>query len=219
MLDLPLRHVKDRVFDPICSAIPSAVTPSQLTGLAFISGLCSCYTTATGGSVFSSVSFWSLNRVLDCLDGAVARRRQQTSDLGGFLDLLGDFIVYSLIPIACVMSPRSPSAGEGAWLAVALLEAAIHINNFVLFYVAAVVEKNKKKAVEKETETAKDEQRQRELTSVVMMPALVEGFESGTIFTMMICRPQLIAWLSTVMAVLVFVGTSQRVVKLIRVLR
>ena len=147
------------------------------------------------------------------------------------MDLLGDFIVYSLIPIACAMSPRSSSsssssssaaaggAGEGAWLAVALLEAAIHINNFVLFYVAAVVEKNKKQAVEKETRTAKDKQRQKELTSVAMMPALVEGFESGTIFTIMLCRPQLIALLSTVMAVLVFVGTLQRVVKLVQVLR
>lgn len=223
MLDLPLRQVKDRIFDPICGTIPSAVTPLQLTGLAFACGLCSCYVTATGGSVFSSLSLWILNRILDCLDGAVARRRQQTSDLGGFLDLLGDFIVYSLIPIACAMSPRSSSlsssAAEGAWLAVSLLEAAIHINNFVLFYVAAVVEKNKKMVVEKESGTSNGEQRQKELTSVVMMPALVEGFESGTIFTIMLCRPQLIALLSAVMAILVFVGTLQRVAKVIRVLR
>ena len=165
----------------------------------------------------SSVSLWALNRALDCLDGAVARHRQQTSEIGGFLDLLSDFIVYSLIPIACALSPRS-SAGRGAWLAVSLLEAAIHINNFVLFYVAAVVEKKKKNSAMKAT-TGQSEQRQKELTSVAMMPALIEGFESGAIFTAMLCRPQSIGWLSSAMALLVFAGTLQRVAKLIPVLR
>ncbi|KAI4273163.1 MAG: hypothetical protein LQ337_004835, partial [Flavoplaca oasis] len=36
--------------------------------------------------------FWILNRALDCLDGALARHRGTASELGGFLDLLGDFI-------------------------------------------------------------------------------------------------------------------------------
>ena len=213
MLDLSLRAVKDRIFDPICKAVPAAISPLQVTGLAFVCGLCSCYSTAIGGSVLSSVSFWALNRALDCLDGAVARHRQQTSELGGFLDLLCDFIIYSLIPIACALSPRSSSAGEGTWLAVSLLEAAIHINNFALFYVAAVVEK--KKNLTKKVASGQEEQRQKELTSVAMMPALIEGFESGTIFTAMLCRPQSIMLLSSVMAVLVFAGTSQRVIKLI----
>ena len=217
MLDLTLRAVKDRVFDPVCKAVPASISPLHLTGLALICGLSSCYSAAIGGSVLISLSLWALNRVLDCLDGAVARQRQQTSELGGFLDLLGDFIVYSLIPIACAMSPLA-SAGEETWLAVSLLEAAIHINNFVLFYVAAVVEK-KKNDVAKKVENGHGKQRQKELTSVAMMPALIEGFESGTIFTVMLGRPQSVGLLSSVMAVLVFAGTMQRVAKVISVLR
>jgi phosphatidylglycerophosphate synthase len=37
---------------------------------------------------------------LDCLDGSLARNRNAVTDLGGFLDLFNDFIVYSLLPIA-----------------------------------------------------------------------------------------------------------------------
>ena len=43
-----------------------------------------------------------LNRLLDGLDGAVARAAGST-DLGGFLDITMDFLVYSAIPFAFVL--------------------------------------------------------------------------------------------------------------------
>ena len=199
----------------------------------------------------------------------MARRRGQASDLGGFVDLLADFVVYSLVPVACAVGEARRRTGmmvteaegvgggeeeekyEGVWrdigldgrdrlwLAVALLEAAIHVNNFVLFYVAAVVEKRKAeggkegegtgtgtgtgtgmrtRAGRKEREE-KQEKQEKELTSVAMRPALIEGFESGALFTAMLARPQSIATLASVMAVLVFAGTVQRVWWLVPVLR
>ena len=196
MFDLQLRPVKDEIFHPICNRVPNFISPLHITLLGFCCGLACCYT-AVYGHVFRSFIFWVLNRALDCLDGGVARKRNVTSQLGGFLDLLSDFIVYSLIPIAIAFGPYGQYR---AWPAVALLEASFHINNFVLFYVAAVIE-----GADKESKATK------ELTSLSMTPALVEGFESGLLFTVMLLLPQRIEMLSWAMASLVAIGTGQRV--------
>lgn len=43
-------------------------------------------------------------RVLDGLDGVVARQRNKQTDFGGYLDIVLDFTVYSIIPVALVFS-------------------------------------------------------------------------------------------------------------------
>lgn len=203
MFDISLRPLKDGVFDPICKYVPPFVTPLHVTGLAFSFGLLSCYSISlTHANNALSLFFWILNRSLDCLDGALARHRGTASDLGGFLDLLGDFIVYSLIPIA-IAQASLPESGNSSWMSVAVLEATIHINNFVLFYVAAIAEKSSNAET-----TAKG--KKKELTSVVMRPALIEGMESGLIFTAMLAYPSAIQTLSWTMASLVTVGIIQR---------
>lgn len=196
MFDIRLRSLKDNFFDPCCRFIPSQITPYHVTAAAFLAGLLSCYC-AYLNSPLLSAGFWALNRFLDCLDGALARHRNTASDLGGFLDLLGDFIVYSIIPITI-------SAGQEStircWQAVAILEATFHVNNFILFYIAAISEKRQ----------AKDSASGKELTSVMMRPALVEGLESGVLFTGMLVFPGYIEGLCWLMAVLVSVGIVQR---------
>lgn len=229
MLDIQFRPLKDQVFNPISRLVPKAITPLHVTVLAFFSGLNSCLHASQNHPTLS-LTFWLLNRALDCLDGAVARHRNQSSDLGGFLDLLGDFIVYSLIPICCGLSS---AGGNGErwhlWASIAVVEASFHVNNFVLFYVAAVVEKRKATAVggggelrdgdrvgEKDTEM---KVKVKELTSVAMRPALVEGMESGIMFTIMLARPAWTEGVCWVMAVLVGVGICQRVIWLVPVLK
>lgn len=217
MLDLSLRPLKDRVFDPLCAGVPAFISPLHVTIVAFVSGLFCCVS-ATQGKIFTSLTCWLLNRALDCLDGALARRRHRTSDLGGFLDLLGDFIIYSLIPISCTLSGAglsySPSPAEaaydGLWLSVALLESSFHVNNFVLFYLAAVIEKRK---------ASGDEKGLKDITSVAMRPALIEGFESGLIFTAMLAWPRYTEMLSWTMTTLVSIGIAQRVLWAVPVLR
>lgn len=203
MFDIYLRASKDRLFDPCCTYIPAAVTPLQITAVAFLTGLISCC-----GACYSlksiSITFWLLNRALDCLDGALARHRNIASDLGGFLDLLGDFIVYSLLPISIAVGQ---DATTSVWKAVAVLEATFHINNFVLFYIAAITEKQY---------GSKDK---KELTSVMMRRALIEGTESGLLFTAMLSLPGYIGFWCWTMAGLVSIGILQRVVWAIFALR
>lgn len=202
MFDITLRQVKDKVAAPICRSIPSYVSPGLLTLFAFLSGLAACYAGAVSTDRVYPVTLWLLNRVLDCLDGALARDRGTVTELGGFLDLLSDFIVYSLLPIS-VASGQERLGTVPDWRAVAVLEASFHINNFVLFYIAAVASK-------RDTN---------ELTSITMRPALIEGFESGILFTAMLIWPAWIAIISWAMAATVFLSTAQRVTGLVPILK
>ena len=198
MFDIQLRFLKDGIFQPICRYVPTFIAPIHITAAAFVAGLLSCYS-ASLKSISISLCLWMLNRALDCLDGALARHRGTASDLGGFLDLLGDFIVYSLIPLGTAAGWSDTGA---TWKAVAVLEASFHVNNFVLFYVAAVAEKR----------VAKGGAGAKELTSVMMRPALIEGMESGLLFTAMLAWPRLIEWWCWIMACLVAIGIAQRVI-------
>ncbi|ORX98309.1 hypothetical protein BCR34DRAFT_151693 [Clohesyomyces aquaticus] len=215
MFDLSLRPLKDTVLSPLPPLLPQSLTPNSLTLLAFLSGLLSCLS-ATCRSPFS-LPFWLLNRLLDCLDGAVARHRHSTSELGGFLDLLGDFVVYALVPISVAWGNGNGDEKENVrqWIAIACLEATFWINNFVLFYIAAVAEKWRTNTFlqNRNGDGGGDGSKSgsQELTSVMMKPALIEGFESGLFFTLMLAFPSYLRALSWVMCVGVTIGTAQRV--------
>lgn len=202
MFDISLRQWKDRCFRPTIAFVPSWVTPGQVTFTALIAGLFACAAATNPAWTWSAVSLWLANRALDCLDGVLARERHHVSELGGFCDLLSDFIIYSLIPmsVAYGQSVKGHMSNTG-WLIVAFLEASFHVNNFVLFYCAAVAAK-------------KDDD---ELTSVTMKPALVEGFEAGMLFTAMLVWPQRLVALSALMSLGVAMGTVQRVTALVEV--
>ena len=213
MYDNYLRHLKDRLTTPLCQILPSGLTPNHITLAAFISGLLAVSTAALTTSPSNRhwpLTFWLLNRLLDGADGTLARARGTATALGGFLDLLGDFIVYSLIPPMLALGQERRVAGAVHqsvkvvdWRAVAMLEGTFHINNFVLFYISAVVS------------TKIDG----ELTSVSMGSALVEGMESGLMFTAMFVWPQHLTILCWGMSAAVIVGIAQRVCFVIPSLR
>jgi phosphatidylglycerophosphate synthase len=212
MFDIHLRPLKDTLFDSITPLVPSQCSPLTITFCAFLSGMLACFCAASDKPLLST-AFWALNRALDCLDGAVARKRNQSSDLGGFFDLLGDFIVYSGIPICCALASHKREDSEGIWLSVAVLEASFHVNNFVLFYIGAILEKHKGSGA------ANDCSRVKELTSVAMRPALIEGIESAMFFTAMLVFPSYLQQLAWLMAALVSLGIVQRTKWLVEALQ
>ncbi|KAL8938354.1 MAG: hypothetical protein Q9211_003254 [Gyalolechia sp. 1 TL-2023] len=215
MFDISLRPLKDGLFDPFCKYIPTFIKPLHLTGLAFGCGLLCCYfVSLTHSNNTLSLLFWALNRFLDCLDGALARHRGTASDLGGFIDLLGDFIIYSFLPIA-IAQASPPDTGSSLWMSVAVLEATFHVNNFVLFYVAAIAEKSSNA---ESTGKGKGKGKKEDLTSVTMRPALIEGMESGLMFTAMLAVPSAVQALSWTMAGLVAIGILQRTLWVVKAL-
>jgi phosphatidylglycerophosphate synthase len=216
-LDAQAQSLTDNVINPLCHLVPSFVSPLHLTCLAFICGLISCWQICHEHN-FRALIFWGCNRLLGGLDGAVARNRGKESEFGAFLDLLGSFWVYSTIPISCGLAVsalddlKQPfthlSPSNSPWLSIAVLEAMFHIHNFVLFYAAAVIEKHKQAG----------KNPMKELANVAMRPALVESFESGVIFTLMLAWPRRIEALCWAMVLLMGVGTIHKVQWLFRAL-
>ena len=207
---LKVQSLSDDIVKPLCDLVPSFISPLHLTCLAFVCGLISCWHISHEHN-FQALIFWAFNRVLGGLDGAVARRRGKDSELGAFLDLLGSFCVYSTIPISCGLAVsaiddlKQPFANlapsDSPWLSIATLEATFHIHNFVLFYASATIEKHKQAG----------KNLTKELANVAMRPALVESFESGVIFTLMLAWPRRIEALCWAMVLLMAVGTMHRV--------
>lgn len=142
------------------------------------------------------LALWLANRLLDGLDGAVARAANKQSDLGGYLDILFDFVVYSLIPIALVLG--APTVNN-LW-ALAFLLASFYINAASWMYLAAVLEKRQQGAG-----------RRGEKTTVTMPAGLIGGTETIIFYSLFIFWPDQAALLFGLMGSLVLLTVIQRV--------
>ena len=93
---------------------PKLISANMVTLLGFLIGLCSVpliwqkyYLPALG--------VITLNRFMDGLDGAVARR-DGVSDLGGYLDITCDFIFYSSVVFGFCLANPTRNSLAGAFL-------------------------------------------------------------------------------------------------------
>ena len=119
MLDAHLRPYLDTVLGKL--ALPFVhfgISANFITIFGGVVGLCACIATAFA-AYDVALFLLCLNRICDGLDGAVARLTQPT-DFGGFLDIVIDFLFYSLLPLSFAISRPEDS-----------LAAAFLITSFV----------------------------------------------------------------------------------------
>ncbi len=193
MLDHRLRVYKDVVLRPLAAGMQN-IPPNQITLLAALIGLAAAGA-ATIPAYGLALGLWLANRVLDGLDGMVARRCERQSDYGGYLDIVLDFAVYAAVPIGLYFG--NPSDGTEVGL-IALL-GSFYINAVSWLYLSAILEKRQAGA----------EQRG-ELTAVTMPPGLIGGTETILFYMAFLIWPGQIAWLFALMACLVMVTIGQR---------
>ena len=175
MLDEWLRTLKERVLLPVVKAVArTGVSPTQLTLLGFAFGLGCCGAAAVGRWWLASALWWA-GRILDGLDGSLARFTGQQSDFGGYVDIMCDFVVYSLVPVAVVW--RTEQHSPAAWLTLALLLSSYFVNAAGLFMLSSLLEKRSL---------------QRKLTSVAMPRGLVEGAETLVCYQLFLLFPHAI---------------------------
>ena len=91
MLDLRLRPFKERLLDPTAARLARRVSANALTGIALAVTL-GAAALAAAGQPIAAVAAWLVGRLLDGLDGPVARHRGAASDLGGYLDMVADTV-------------------------------------------------------------------------------------------------------------------------------
>lgn len=193
MFDSTLRRFKDQVGTPLAKRM-SRVSPTFISILGLAVGLIATYA-AYKQQYLWSLAFWLLNRVLDGLDGLIARLHQRQSDFGGYVDILTDFAIYAALPIGLVVG--SPS--EQHYLALIFLLAVFYVNTASWMYLAAILEK--RAAHTPETQT-----------TIVMPAGIVGGFESIIAYGIFLVFPAYITILFSVFAVLVFITTIQRLI-------
>jgi phosphatidylglycerophosphate synthase len=188
MFDPELRVVKHKLLSPIAKKI--TVSATYLTSLGFAVGLLAVMF-AWQGRYWLGLIAWLLNRLLDGLDGEVARVKTQQSDWGGYLDILADFVIYALLPIGLMMSNGSLSG----WFALAFMLACFYVNAASWMYLSALLEKR---------------QSRQEVTSITMPKGLIEGTETIIIYCLFIVLPGFLPILYSVMALLVIITIFQR---------
>ncbi len=99
MFDASLRERLHPGLDRIAGGLDAAgLTPNVVTGIGFVVGLGACVAVATDRWILGLI-MWLLNRLIDGLDGPLARRVGETQ-LGGFLDIMADFAIYGGIVVA-----------------------------------------------------------------------------------------------------------------------
>lgn len=108
------------------------LTADQLTLLGFLLGILAALLITFGAYLAGAIAILA-SRLLDALDGAVARLTRAT-DAGGFLDIALDFVFYASIPLAFAFSDPSRNALPAAVLLAAFIGTG---SSFLAFAVMA----------------------------------------------------------------------------------
>ncbi len=203
MFDHILRPRKDILLAWLVGPF-ARVHPNTITVLAFLVGL------AAAGALVQQhylwgLGGWLLSRLLDGLDGAVARAYGKQSDFGGYLDILLDFAIYALIPLALVVG--MPTIQNYFWLAILL--SSFYLNAASWMHLAALLEKH---AAQSPPDPSTDPAPLPKLTSVVMPAGIIAGAETISFYCLFILFPQYLAALFAAMALLVLLTVVQRLV-------
>lgn len=172
------------------------ITANQMTWLGFAFGLAAMAALAVRFD-WLAAALLLLNRLCDGLDGAVARVRGPT-DLGGFLDIVLDFLIYSGLVLAFAVG-RPDQAMAAAVLIFSFVGSGTSFLAFSIF-----AEKRKM------TSTAQGQK------SMVYVAGLAEGGETILVLLMICCFPSLFPYLAYGFAVLCGLTTVGRIAEGVR---
>ncbi|HIF9232149.1 CDP-alcohol phosphatidyltransferase family protein [Photobacterium damselae subsp. damselae] len=137
--------------------------------------------------------FIVINRLLDGLDGAIARR-QGITDCGGFLDITLDFIFYSLVPFGFVLADPNNNAIAGAFLIYSFIGTG---SSFLAFAIMAG-----KRNIESPVYKQK---------SLYYIGGLTEGTETIACFVLFCLFPSYFSIIAWIFGALCWVTTATRI--------
>ncbi|WP_333850019.1 CDP-alcohol phosphatidyltransferase family protein [Leclercia sp.] len=168
------------------------ITPDGITLIGFAIGVLALPFLALGWYLAALVAI-VLNRLLDGLDGALARRRGLT-DAGGFLDIALDFLFYALVPFGFALANPAVNALPAAWLLFAFIGTG---SSFLAFAALAA-----KHDIDNPGYAHK---------SFYYIGGLTEGTETILLFVLCCLFPAHFAWLSWLFGALCWLTTATRI--------
>jgi phosphatidylglycerophosphate synthase len=171
-------------------------TADGLTVAGFLFGLAAAAAIASGATLLALLPL-ALSRLLDGLDGAVARATRKT-DRGGYLDITLDFAFYGAVPLAFALRDQADA------LAAAVLLFSFYVNgaSFLAFSALAA-----RRGMET---TARGEK------TIYFTAGLAEGTETLAAFVAMCVWPAAFAPIAWTFAGLCLVTAASRVALAVR---
>ena len=198
MLDTVMRPLINRPLNSVGRFLARrGVGANAVTLAGLVIGLLAALAVGTGyfALAFALIVF---NRIIDGLDGAVARASTPT-DRGGYLDIVVDYVFYASIPFAfAVIDPAHNAIPAAALLAGFCLTCS----SFLTFATIAA-----KRGLETEMHGKK---------SFFYSTGLVEGTETIAFFLAMAAMPQwfpVLAWVFAALCVLTAIQRSALAMK------
>lgn len=193
MLDRAIQHVLKPVLSRIARGLVRAgIGADALTFIGFAIGMAAAVSIAFQ-HFMAGLVLLLLSRLMDGLDGAVARLTQPT-DRGGFLDITLDFLFYASIPLAFALANPAQNALPAAVLLASFIGTA---SSFLAFAIVAA---------------------QRGLTSTALpdksfyfLGGLTEATETIAAFVAMCLWPQWFAPIALGFAALCTITTAMRI--------
>ena len=192
MLDAAVRRRVDPLLDRVAAAVVRAgISADAVTLTGAVIGLAACVAIALRADGLA-LGLLALNRLADGLDGSVARRTR-TTDRGGFLDIVCDFLFYGGFVFAFALG-RPEAALPAAFLLVSFIGTGA---SFLAFAVFAA-----KRGITTEIRGAK---------SLYYLGGLTEGTETIALFVAICLVPDAFPWLAWGFGALCWLTVASRV--------
>lgn len=198
MFDAGVRRVLAPTLDAVAGRLVSAgVSALTLTITGWVAGVAACVAAGLGWWP-AALALWLLNRLLDGLDGPVARRRGAT-DLGGFLDIVADFSVYAGFVVGVAV------AVPDARVACLALLTAYYVSGAALLALSSLLDKRGPDGGDGR--------------SLRLAGGVAEGTETVVVYVLFCLFPGSAALIAWVFAAAVAVTAAQRIALGVRLLR
>ena len=176
------------------------VSADQVTLVGFLIGL-------LGAAALALQWYWValiallFNRILDGVDGALARLNRPT-DAGGFLDIVLDFIFYAVFVLGFALADPATNAVAAAFLICAFMGTG---SSFLAF--AIMAEKHQIETLDYGKK------------SLYFLGGITEGTETIVCFVLMCLLPTYFVWLAAMFAGMCWLTTAMRIVAAYRMLK
>jgi phosphatidylglycerophosphate synthase len=201
VLDARLRRLIDPPLDRLSAPLVArGISANAVTVAGFVIGLCAAAAIA-GRAYLLGLALLLLNRLCDGLDGAVARRRGLT-DLGGFLDIVLDFLIYAAVPFAFALADPAANAPAAAFLIFSFIGTG---SSFLAYAIMAA-----KRGVSSDLRGRK---------SLYYLGGLTEGTETILAFVLACLWPALVPWIALIFGLLCWLTTATRIAVAVQTLR
>ena len=191
MLDPFMRRLIDPPLNGVAAIWPRKISANQITIFGLVLGV-ACFLAIAINTMTAALILLGLNRLADGLDGAVARA-QTPSELGAYLDIVSDFVLWGLLPIGFIILDSDNAIAA----AVLLSSFSMSMTVFLAFAIMA-----EKRGLETGAQGSK---------SFFYVAGLAEGTETIAFFTIVIIWPGAFVPAAFVYAGIVYLSVIGRV--------